>query len=146
MKWQTDQTELLKLETDSLRKDWMESKAYDAYFDMEWKMPKAMRNPSRMGALGIFEMTGTEGKNCWMVPIEGHKKLLSPQAAVQLLEKDGTVFFDGKWSEVDNTAIQSRTEFFIWLKPKDREEAELSFTTRLKGLYRLTKHKIFGKN
>jgi hypothetical protein len=144
--WFNDENKLETLAASQERLTWAEAGAYDQFYEIEQKLPKGLRDHSRIGALLIAEMKGTEGKNCWMAPVEGHKKILGPNNHVKLLEKTGEEFFDGKWADTTYEMVEKRLEFYIWLEPrKEASKEELSLSTRIKGMYRLARHKLFGK-
>lgn len=144
--WFFDEEILEALSTSSTRTAWAETGAYEQFYEIERKLPKDLRDRSRIGALLIAEMHGTDGKNCWMIPVEGHKKILGPQNHVKLLEKSGEVFFEGQWGHIDFKQIETREEFYIWLAPREQAtKAPIGFMMRVKGAFRLARHKLLGK-
>lgn len=134
------------IENSDTRRNWCETGAYDHFYDLERSLPKHLRDRARVGAVFTSEMLGTEGKNLWLFPVEGHKKILAPKSKVSLFTKTGEIFYDGLWENCSEALLLRHEEFYIWLKPiENREESQPSLGQRVKGLGRLVRHKIIGR-
>lgn len=141
--WYSNDALIQRFEASPDRKEWCENGAYEHFFDLEWQLPTERKDRARVGALFVAEMTGTEGKNFWFFPVEGHKKILAPKSDIALFLKTGEIFFEGQWSGCSEEIITKNLEFYVWLKPiANRETVKPSLTQKVKGLFRLAKHKI----
>ena len=145
--WYLSDALIQKIESSAARKQWCETGAYDHFYELEGELPIHLRDRGRMGALFVSEMLGTDGKNLWLFPVEGHKKILKPKSQVGLLSKTGELFFEGHWETCSEELVLKHEEFFVWLKPlENREKASFSFIQKVQGLSRLLKHKFKTKH
>lgn len=143
MLWFQTEEWLEKLGADDTRSDWNEWGAGQHFNTLQKKLPRELQDRTRTGSLSIGEIEGAEGRHCWVSPIEGHRKILGSRNQVKLFDKDGTIFFDGLWSETTPEMILERKEFFIWLAPRpEANQAKASAKDKLIGAYRLIKHKL----
>lgn len=141
MSWYLEAT-LIELFSKPERTLWAEEGAYDQYYQIQHTLPKELKNPQRLGALVVAEVRGIEGKHFWMLPIEGHKKLLGPKNEVKLIEGTGVVFFEGIWNDVNPEWISTRAEFFVWVKPREEASKDsLPLHLKIKGFIRYLLHK-----
>jgi len=142
MTWVLKEEVLIELSSHPERKAWLEEKAYDVFHDLWEKLSPEHREKTRIGALGFQPMVGTDSIQAWMFPIEGHPKILGFKNRIQLLDKNGKVFFDGPWGEAPLEMIKEQVEFFIWLPYRHGSAPEkLDWKTRLLGMFRYFKNR-----
>ena len=145
MPWYEDPKNLEILKNDSVREEWREWGAGQCFHTIAKKLPKEKRDKSRIGGLSVAEMEGLEGFQCWMSPIEGYPKLLSPKSFLCLIDEHGEIFFQGLWGAVTWELVERSPKFFIWLEPRSGSDSKLPLGKRLLGAFRLLKHRFNKK-
>ena len=141
MPWYDDQNLLETLKAKIDESEWAEWQAASTFRKIDKHLPKELRDRTRIGALLIEAIEGTEGLSCWMTPVEGYKKLLAPESTVRMLDAQGKILFEGKWKETTAAHVLENPNLFVWLAPKSgRAEAKLPFYLRIKGMFRLLRN------
>ncbi|NBX93053.1 MAG: hypothetical protein EBQ85_07480 [Proteobacteria bacterium] len=142
MTWVLDENILEALSQSEVRKEWAENRAFDVFHDIQEKLKEEHRERSRIGALGFKPISGTEGLQAWMVPIEGHPKILGFKNPVQILSVHGETLYEGVWGETPLTLVQNTEEFFVWLPYRHGgAQPEHSWATQIKGFFRFLKNR-----
>lgn len=142
MSWVLDEKKLLELSLSPERVDWAESGAFDRFYEIREKLSPHHQDLSRVGALGFKAITGSEGIQAWLFPIEGHPKILGTKNPIEILEREGKTLYQGTWGEVPFELIKAEVELFLWLpyrhggKPPTK-----SFSTRIIGIFRFLKNR-----
>lgn len=131
---------------DERRRVWHESGAYDQFSDVEMQFPEGFRDRARVGALLIQGMQGLDGLHCWLAPIEGFPKLLSPKSSVRVFTRDAMPVFAGAWADAPLDFVARELEFFIWLAGREGADSPpTDWRTKLIGAWRWLKFKMRGK-
>jgi hypothetical protein len=139
--WFSDEKYLSVIKEDPVRQDWTEWEAGQCFSQIVQKLPKPLRDRARVGTLSVREIQGSEGEQCWMVPIEGYPKILGPKNRITLFDASGKIFFDGAWGETTPQLVLENPKFFLWLPPREGQE-KFAITDRAKGFFRLLRHKM----
>jgi len=142
MSWVLKEEILLELSTQPERKAWEEEGAFEVFHEVWEKLRPEHREKTRIGALGFKPIQGSELLQAWMVPIEGHPKILGFKNSLQILSREGSVLFEGTWGDVPLEMVKQQTEFFIWLPYRHGSKPEkLDWKTKLLGAFRYVKNR-----
>ncbi len=113
------------------RLQWREYAYRKRYHEIKKRFSKPLRDPARIGAVGVEEGEGLEGYHFWMIPVEGYRKLLSPKSQVMLFDYEGKEFYRGEWQGVGEGEIKPREKFFVWVMPRGGIQKKPSGFVRL---------------
>lgn len=142
MIWVLDEKILSGLSASEARRKWSEEKAYEVFHEIQEKLKPEHREKTRIGALGFQAISGTEGLHTWMIPIEGHPKILGIKNRVHILSFQGETLYEGIWGETPLELVEKHNEFFIWLPYRHGGAPEKpDWKTRLRGVVRFLKNR-----
>lgn len=142
MSWVLDEKKLEELSLSPERSEWAESGAFEGFYEVREKLSPHHQDLSRLGALGFKPITGSEGLQAWLFPIEGHPKILGTQNTIEILGRTGELLYQGIWGEVPFELVKAHVEFFLWLPYRHGgTPPRKSFTLRVLGLFRFLKNR-----
>lgn len=124
MHWSDDEALKKHLSESATRQQWAEDGALSCFSKLMPQLPEALRSKDRIGPLEFAEIRGTEGRACWMVPLDGsarYGKILGQNHTVKLVDPQGQVFFEGRWGDTTRELIEKHQEFFVWVAPPERK-------------------------
>jgi len=125
--WFDDPAIKHELASSKEHQDWTSQEAFPQFEKIATRLPTHLQDKSRIGPMRIASLSEQDDElRVWVYPID-HSKikgiLLGPEHRVQLVNEEGTIFFNGKWKETTEAIFRRHHQFYIYLEPQIRSHA-----------------------